>query len=110
LLSLATKLKAENLQTAALLSHSGFGKTNKQIETYILVCAIDGGGDGIATTDAYKHKSEELRIAHIYLNEHFNDLENGSVLDIDFIRGKSKSPKKSDMDFMFQDWIRHITI
>jgi hypothetical protein len=107
---IATKLKAENQQTAALLSHSGYGQTNKDIERYILVTAIDGGGGGIATTDAYKHHCEELRVAHIYINEHFSDLENGSVLDVDYIRGTSDKPKKSDMDFMFQDWIRRVTL
>jgi hypothetical protein len=94
---LATRLSAENLQSATLLFHSGYGRYPKDIENYILVTPLDGGGNDVATTDPYMHKIEEIRIAHIYLREHFDELDNGSVIDIDYIQGNTNEPKETDM-------------
>ena len=57
-----------------------------------MVQCLDGGTN-VATTDPYKHGIQELRIAHCYINEMFDKLEDGQVLDIEYILGEVEKPK-----------------
>lgn len=95
---LAIKLSAHNDQERRLLCHSGFGINGYSFSRYFIVFPIDGG-TGHASTDPYDHKSHELRVAHIYIQKHFDDMENGEVIDIDYIEGNTLAPKTSDLYF-----------
>lgn len=37
--------------------------------------------------------------AHEYIEKHFDDLDTGTVVDVEFINGETDKPKKSEMEF-----------
>lgn len=78
-----------------LLSRAGFGRTATEQAEYVVVWPMHGGC-GKATCDLYDHGSATLTRAHHYLNDHFDELESGSVIDIEFITGAVKRPKISE--------------
>lgn len=101
---MAIKLTANNTNSASLLCHSGYGRTIKEFENYIMVVPVDGG-HGFATTDPYEQIIYEIKVAHLYIKDHFDELDNGSVIDTEFICGKSDKSKKSDLYPFYNDFI-----
>jgi len=91
---MAIRLDAENMAEAWLLGRSGYGLRPSDWQEYIFVFPIER--EGKAVTDPFKQDCEELRIAHLYIGEHFDELEHGAVIDVDYIQGKTDHPKKSD--------------
>lgn len=90
---LAIKLGVYNEAERYLVSRSGYGRNNNDFNRYIMLFPIDGGGESFATTDPYKHGIAEMRIAHQYIRENFDQLDDGQVIDIEFITGKVDYPK-----------------
>lgn len=39
-----------------------------------------------------------MHVAHEYLKEHFDDLESGAVIDVEFILGETETPKRSERE------------
>ncbi len=33
--------------------------------------------------------------AHLYINEHFDEMDNGAVVDVEYILGETDKPKKN---------------
>jgi hypothetical protein len=91
---MAVKLDAVNEAEAWLLGMSGYGFNPMKWKDYIFVFPIER--EGKAVTDPYKQDCSELHTAHQYINEHFDELEHGAVIDTDFILGRTESPVESD--------------
>jgi hypothetical protein len=53
-------------------------------------------GDGHAYSDPYDWKNRTMQVAHLWVTEHFDELENGQVVDVEFVLGKSTAPKISE--------------
>jgi len=92
---MATRLEVFNEAERYLLSRSGFGRNNNDFKKYIMLQCLDGG-TSTASTDPYKHGIRELRIVHCYIYEMFDQLDDGQVLDIDFILGNTFEPKQPE--------------
>lgn len=90
---MAIKMHVYNEAERYLMTRSGYGRSNYDFNKYIMVFPIDGGGKSLATTDAYKQTIEEIRLAHMYIIKHFDELEDGQVIDVEFITGKVNYPK-----------------
>jgi hypothetical protein len=62
------------------------------------------GGNGIlmrmsdarAVCDPYDWQDRTMLVAHEYVNSHYCDLMDGSVIDVEFILGESSAPKVSE--------------
>jgi hypothetical protein len=91
---MAIKLDAVSEAEAWLLGKSGYGLNPLSWQNYIFMFPVEY--EGKATTDPFKQDCEELRIAHMYINEHFDELEPGAVIDTDFTTGRTAEPAKSD--------------
>jgi hypothetical protein len=101
---MAIKLSAANEAERYLLSRSGYGRSNKDYETYIMLQRIDMDTN-CATTDPYKQDIYELREAHLFIKKNFDILKNGAVIDIEYITGKTSKPKDAErLDFILQMW------
>ena len=98
---MATRLDASNDAEAYLLGRSGYGKERKSWRGYIFLFPIEI--DGLATTDPFKQEIHELQVAHRYVNQHFDDLEPGAVLDVDYIEGRREKPRKPDRFWTEED-------
>jgi hypothetical protein len=46
--------------------------------------------------DPYDQPHRTLRVAHHYIAEHFDTLESGAVIDVEFISGEVSTPKESE--------------
>lgn len=53
--------------------------------------------DGTATYDPYCwHGSRTMGYAHLFVTEHWADLESGAIIDVEFILKERSSPKESE--------------
>lgn len=43
-----------------------------------------------------QQRSETLRAAHEYIQEHWEELASGQVIDVDFIQGRREQPRTSE--------------
>jgi hypothetical protein len=91
---LAIQFEAGNSQDSYLLARSGFGKQKEDQRKYILLYKLYD--DGVATYDAYAWPDNTTKQAHLYINDHFDELETGQVIDCEYLRGESESPKISE--------------
>lgn len=52
-----------------------------------------------ANSDMYDWAGNStMKQAHNYILDHFDDLESGAVIDVEFITGRTKEPKKSERE------------
>lgn len=89
---LAVKLQSNFDQERWLLRRAGFDPKRE----YILLCQIVGGG-GYSRSDVYEWGgSRTYANAHKYIEENFDNLDPGAVIDVEFILGETKQKKISD--------------
>lgn len=60
----------------------------------VIVTRLDG--DGQATNDPYAWNGRTWPAAHNYIIEHWDELKDGDVVDVSFILGETKAPKRSE--------------
>lgn len=61
------------------------------------VIAIDiSDPPGIVQYDPYAWDNRTMRHAHAYIREHWDELQSGAVIDVQYIRGETTEPKPSD--------------
>lgn len=53
-------------------------------------------GDGKATNDAYEWGGRTYPVAHLWIIEHWDELKDGDVVDVEFILGETSKPKTSE--------------
>lgn len=97
---LAIRLEPENEAERWLLARSGFGITPDAQREYIAVWKLDGGRD-VCTTDPFQHGGgpRTMPTAHQFIEQHFDELESGAVVDVRFLLGETTEPAKSDRLF-----------
>lgn len=59
------------------------------------------GGRGQSTCDPFDWNDRTMHTAHEWITKHFHTLKNGDVVDVEFILGETKVPKRSER---FSDW------
>ncbi len=79
----------ENEGQRYLLRRAGYGQEG---DTVILVNLSDCRG----ANDPYEWNSRTMGSAHIYIEEHWAELNDGDVVDVEFILGETTEPKKSE--------------
>lgn len=91
---IAIKLGSSNEAERYLLGRAGYGLTTSQHNEYVLMGSLHGGE---LTYSPFSHGSARTRqVAHQYIIENFDELEAGSVVDVEFILGETKEPKLSE--------------
>jgi len=78
------KTRHENL----MLERLGFWETD-----YILLLNID---DEKVTYDRWKWGRPTWEAAHVYLYENWDKIQPGGLIDLEYIRGESKTPKETE--------------
>jgi hypothetical protein len=94
---LAVKLEPACERDRYLLARAGYGTAPERQSEYVVVWPLIGG---IATYDEYGHALapivRTLPEAHVYIRDHFDVLESGAVIDVEFILGETAKPKVSE--------------
>ena len=63
-------------------------------EPNIIITRLDGNGK--ATNDPYEWDGRTYPVAHHWIIEHWNQLSNGDVVDVEFILGEKPTKKVSE--------------
>jgi hypothetical protein len=94
---LAVKLDPDNEGDSYLLSRAGYDLTPMEQREYVQVIRISGGS-GMSACDPHEWgpHSRTLTVAHEFIIEHFNDLEPGAVIDVEYILGEKPTKKRSE--------------
>jgi hypothetical protein len=90
---IATKMVSISPDERYLLVHAGYGED----EPLILITEIDGSSDLISHYDPDEWAWESnltLSQAHKYIAEHFDEIPNCGVVDVEYIRGDRAQPKQ----------------
>ena len=97
--AIAVKCVPVNDQERYLLGRAGYGPA----ETYVLLGKIDGAEMGGFTYDPYGHNTSARTMiqAHIWLIKHFDEIEPGAVVDVEFILGETTTAKTSECNGNF---------
>lgn len=83
-----------------LLDRLGLGHE----QSYKILLSVIGSAYVHSQIDAYAWSaSRTCHQAHKYIEEHFDTLENGAVVDVEFILGECDAPHQSDLDFDILD-------
>ena len=80
-----------------LLRRAGYGFVN----SCVVLCRMEASGvDRNATYDpfAWGGGTRTYRVAHQYIIDHFDELESGAVVDVEFILKETTEPKKSERE------------
>lgn len=92
--ALAIKLTNDennNLQDLFLLTSAGLNRKG----SYSLALFDLNGGRGFMDSNDWGF-ARTFKIAHDYIEVNFDALESGQVIDVEYILGETKEPKKSE--------------
>lgn len=78
-----------------LLWRAGYSHEDIETGCFVLLTTLNGG-KGRSTCDPYYWSSSTLTPAHAYIAKHWDQLEPGQVIDAEFIRGESATPRTSE--------------
>ena len=94
---LAVKLEPGCEADRYLISRAGFSPDPERQSTFVLLAQIYGG-EGKCSSDIYYwgNNPRTFQIAHNYIIKHFDSLESGAVVDVEFILGETSEPKQSE--------------
>ncbi len=83
-----------SIEQAYLLMRCGYhwGDRNNSV----LLTKLNGGS--ITHNDANYWSNRTMKTAHQYIKEHWDDLKDGDVVDVEYILGESTSPKLSERE------------
>ena len=92
---IAIQARGQDEVESWLLRRSGFGADS---DCVILVRMNCSGVDRNASYDPYAWGGRTYVVAHDYIAKHFDELNNGAVIDVEFILGETAEPKKSERE------------
>jgi hypothetical protein len=87
---LCTKITSENEKEKYHLRRCGYG------DDFPLILFTPLNNADLTTCDPYKFTDRTYRNATVYIEEHFDELETGDVVDVEYILGETDKPKTSE--------------
>lgn len=97
----AIKVEAANEAQAYLLMRSGWGD-NIGINMHIYLFPLNNSPVQVAY-DPYDwpQSPRTMHVAHFWVSQHWDEIEDGSVIDVEFILSETQQPKVSER---FSGW------
>lgn len=90
--AVAVKLASTNAAQRYLLGRCGYAIGRP----YVLLAKL---ADGEGRSDPYDWVgSRTMQAAHLWILEHFDEIEDGAVVDVEHILGETPAPKRSERD------------
>lgn len=62
----------------------------------VIITRLDGNGQATNDPHGWKGDTRTFPVAHNYIIEHWSELKDGDVVDVQFILGETKAPKVSE--------------
>ena len=99
--AMATRVQPRNDLEQWLISRAGFGIHGTEAGLFVIFQALHKGPSTYNAFDwAYGEdgclKGRTMYYAHLYIKEHWEDLNSGDVIDVQYILGETKEPKCSE--------------
>lgn len=93
---LAIRLDPADDRDLFLLARAGFTANAKTQADYVILAPLTDLGK--TSSDPFGHgtPARTYRVAHEHIIEHFDVLENGAVIDVQFILGETMTPKQTE--------------
>jgi hypothetical protein len=90
---LAIRAVGEPEPVRYLLGRAGYGTTAPRQREYVLLIHLVGPR---VEYNPVAWGNRTMETAHAYIQEHFDILEDGDVIDVQYIRGETRTPKLSE--------------
>lgn len=89
-----------------LLARAGYGPECRDQCRYVWLSKIASSEPGNSTYDphGWPSSSRTMQVAHQHITEHFDDLETGAVIDVEFILRLQTTIKDSERLEEFKDY------
>lgn len=87
--AMASEAIADNGRQSAILRRAGYGESRCIILQHL--------HKGEATYNPYDWGSRTYNVAHRYIIEHWDNLKDGDVIDVQFILGERPEKKESEI-------------
>lgn len=91
-----TPISRPNESERYLLRRAGY---EFNIPCIVLVRIECKGVDRNATYDPHSWGDRTWKVAHLFIQEHWKELETGAVIDVEFILGETTHPKESESKY-----------
>lgn len=88
---MATELKSDNDQEQWLFWKVGYHHADRVIQLTKL-----STGESYLAAECWSKGSRTMHEAHKYIQAHFDELEAGAVVDVEFVLGETKEQKVSE--------------
>lgn len=88
------KLEPSNEADRYLLAMTGYGLVAEEQVQYILYSKLQGG-EFTCVPEEHNVGARTHSVAHYHINEHWDELKSGDVIDIEFLVGETTTPKTS---------------
>jgi hypothetical protein len=95
--ALAIRLDPATERDRYLLARAGYPREPQRQAEFIVLMRL-AGGNGQATCDPYDWTNRTMHVAHQWLLEHFEEIESGAVVDVEYLLGLRPAPKLSEQD------------
>jgi hypothetical protein len=92
--AIAIKLDPGNEAEQALLARAGYGLDPSGQAKYVLFGRIDGGQ---FHCDPHEWGGRTWPVAHLWIQEHWDEFESGAVIDVQFILGETPVPVEREL-------------
>lgn len=90
-----------------LMARAGFGLEFEQQFEHVLLFQIISE---VCHYDPHTWPNRTMKTAHLYVLEHFEEIDSGAVIDVEFILGETDHPKESEALHLPEDHIpAHLT-
>jgi hypothetical protein len=91
--ALAIRLEPGSEADRFILGRAGFGTSSDSQGVFILLIKLT---DNKTEYGSAEWNDRTMTVAHRFIDANFDDLESGSVIDVEYILGETKEPKKSE--------------
>lgn len=92
----ALRLDPADERDRYILARGGYGRTAEQQREYVIMMRLDTFA---AQYDPFQWSNQRtLGEAHRHILGHFEELKNGSVIDVEYVLGESSKPKTSESE------------
>ncbi len=92
---MAIKMKPANEGQRYLSARSGFGTSPWDQSKYVIIMRLDGLETKLDAYD-WSGGARTMKIAHNFIAQNFDDLDDGDVVDVEFILGETDKMKASE--------------
>ena len=93
---LAVKLNPANEQERYLLARVGYGRLAEHQSIFVVLMGLTG--DGVWNSDSHHWGDRTMGAAHVHINQHFDELDHGAVIDVEYLLQETSEPKRSESE------------